>query len=480
MKNNNKSSLLQRGSILISAFFVFVLLSLPLFSQSRQNADSAYTRPLIDVLHDIENRFGIQIKYDKPLVEGKILKYADWRIKPWSAEESLNAILAPFDYKFVMDAGKYKIKEYEYPRTVPEEGKKFLNYLQTLYSSRTQWETRKAEILSCLPSALNLSPLPEKPNSPVILTPVRKYADYTVQNFAIETLPGVYVAGSIYKPLKIKGKCPVMLNPNGHFGDGRYRADQQLRCAMQARMGMISASWDLFAWGESLLQFDGSMHRMSAANTIQTLNAIRILDYLLSLKEADSSRVGITGGSGGGSMTMMLAAIDPRITLSIPVVMLSSYFSGGCPCESGMPAHLCGGRTNNAEIASMFAPRPQLILSDGKDWTADVPHLEFPFMQKIYHWYDADNCLENNHFADEGHDYGPSKRQASYRFIAKHFKSDTSKLLSPDGNFDESKIVIEPQKNLLVFGEKGEKLPANAIKGKEALLKVLGELEIRN
>ncbi|MDR1631973.1 MAG: acetylxylan esterase [Dysgonamonadaceae bacterium] len=365
-----------------------------------------------------------------------------------------------------------------YTHPLQAEGEKFLNYLETLYTNREQWENRKSEILSCLPEALRLNPLPPKPNSQAILTPKRKYGDYTVENFAIETLPGVYVAGSIYKPAKIKGKCPVILNPNGHFNDGRYRADQQIRCAMQARMGMIAASWDLFAWGESLLQFDGSLHRLNAANTIQILNAFRILDYLLSLKEADPARVGITGGSGGGSLTMMMAAIDPRISLSIPAVMLSSYFSGGCPCEIGMQAHLCGHHTNNVEIASMLAPKPQLIISDGKDWTSEVPESEYPFMRRIYEFYGAAGNLENNHFPEEGHDYGVSKRQASYRFIAKHFGLDTTELSDENGDYDESKVHIEPYHLMYVFGDKGERLPQNAIKGKEELIKILHYVEI--
>ncbi|NDW09694.1 acetylxylan esterase [Dysgonomonas sp. 520] len=448
------------------------------YAQNTQTADSAYVRPLIDVLMKIEQQFGIKIKYDKKLIDGKMLKYADWRIKPWSAEESLNAVLAPFDYKFVMDNGKYKIKEFEYARTNEQEGKKFLDYLETLYSDKTSWEKRKAEIKECLPKALKLSPLPAKPDSKIILTPKRKYDGYTVENFAIETLPGIYVAGSIYKPAKIKGKCPVMLNPNGHFGQGRYREDQQKRCAMQARMGIVSASWDIFAWGESLLQFDGTLHRLSAANTIQSLNTLRILDYLLSLKEADATRVGITGGSGGGSMTMMISAIDDRITLSIPVVMLSSYFVGGCPCESGMTAHLCGNRTNNTEITAMFAPKPQLVLSDGKDWTSAVPKLEFPFLKRTYGFYNAQDQIENVHFPTEGHDYNFSKRKAMYKFVAKHFDLNTSNLLDKNGEFDESKVTVEEEYQMYAFGKNGENLPANAIKGKEALLKVLKDVGI--
>lgn len=59
-----------------------------------------------------------------------------------------------------------------------------------------------------------------------ILSKVRKYDGYTVQNFALETLPGLYVCGSVYAP-KSKGKHALIICPNGHFGGGRYREDQQ-------------------------------------------------------------------------------------------------------------------------------------------------------------------------------------------------------------------------------------------------------------
>ncbi len=444
-----------------------------------QTADDSYARPLKEVLSDIEQQFNIKIKYDEKMIDGKILNYADWRIKPWSAEESLYAILDPFDYTFVMDNGKYKIKSFEYARTNVAQGEKFLKYLESQYNDKSSWEKRKAELVPCFKEALRLSPLPEKPNSKVILTAKRKYDGYTVENFAIETLPGIYVCGSIYKPAKIKDKCPIMLNPNGHFGLGRYREDQQKRCAMQARMGIISASWDLFAWGESLLQFDGTLHRLSAAHSIQTLNAIRILDYLLILKESDSSRVGITGGSGGGSMTMMMSAIDDRINLSIPVVMLASHFNGGCPCESGMPTHLCGNRTNNAEVAAIFAPKHQLIISDGKDWSSSVPALEYPFIKRIYGFYGATDNVKNVHLPEEGHDYGFSKRTAAYYFIAEKFGLNTEALKNKDGQYNESSITIEAEWQMYAFGKNGENLPANAIKGKEALINVLRQVGIQ-
>jgi dienelactone hydrolase len=317
--------------------------------------------------------------------------------------------------------------------------------------------------------------MPKSPNSAPIFANSRltlaydKQDGYAVENFALEVLPGVYAAGSIYKPRKSDGLSPIVLNPNGHFGDGRYRADQQLRCATQARMGAIAVSYDLFAWGESQLQFESSDHRSAMAHTMQTLNTIRILDYLFTLKNADTTRVAITGGSGGGSQTMLIAAIDERIKVSIPAVMLAAHFDGGCPCESGKPIHLCGSGTNNAEIAAMFAPRPQLVISDGKDWTSEVPTVEFPFLQRTYEFYGKKELVENEHFPDEGHDYGFSKRAASYIFLAKHLGLNLSAVTDENGKIDESTCIVERSSEMFVFGKDGEKLPQNAIKGMDKL-----------
>lgn len=473
--------LLKNKKIMKKKYNIFILLFfcvLQIIAQNKQTADSSYVKPLKDVLVGIEKQFGISIKYEDKMIQGKNLKYADWRINPWSVVESLNNVLAPFDYTFVDDNGRYKIKNFEYPRRKADFGKRFLDYLETLYDNKDDWNLRKSKLKTCLIEALRFSELTKSPDSEIILTNKRSYKDYTVENFALETLPGIYVFGSIYRPNKLKKKHPIMLNPNGHFGNGRYRPDQQYRCATQARLGMIAVSWDLFAWGESLLQFESTMHRMSAAQSIQTLNTIRILDYLLSLKYTDSSRIGITGGSGGGSMAMMISAIDDRITLSVPVVMLSSHFSGGCPCESGMPTHLCGNRTNNAELAAMFAPKPQLLVSDGNDWSYTVPELEFPFIQRTYAFYGAESSVEYAHFPQEGHDYGFSKRNVMYRFVAKHFNLDINQILDKDGTIDESQVVIEDESKMLVFGKDKSKMPKNMIKGRNAFIELMKEVGI--
>lgn len=443
-----------------------------LSSFAQNNSDNKYAMPLKDVLIDIQNRYGISIKYKDSEVQGKTINYAQWRYRP-CVEETLQNVLAPFDMKAKPDGPKkYKLSDYEYYRLPVQEGWAELDRIAAQYHNLPEWEARKKLLKPCILEALQLSKLPAYPLSKPIITPKRKYNGYTAENIAIEILKGVWINGSLYKPAKYKGKIPVILNPDGHWEKQRYRPDCQYRCAALAKMGAMAFSYDLFAWGESMLQFRYEDHRRSLSQTIQALGAIRILDYLLSLTDADSKRVAITGGSGGGSHTVLMAAIDERIKVSAPVVAVSSYFYGGCPCESGMPIHLCGGGTNNLELAAMAAPNPQLIISDGSDWTDKMPEHDLPYLQKIYDWYTKKDNIQNVHLPVDKHDFGTTKRVPLYHFMAKYLKLNISAITDEKGNIDESGITIEPENKMYVFGEHGENLPAHAVKGFETLEKI--------
>ncbi|HTI07649.1 MAG TPA: sodium/solute symporter [Puia sp.] len=409
--------------------------------------------------------------FPRPVLDENLL-YSGWRAARKRERKELK--VAPLILLLIAGLGiggqaQTAAKQGEWWRRSYKEGAARLDQLASLYHNKTEWEQRTAAIRPCLYEALKLSPLPAQPTTTPITTPWRKMDGYEVSNVAIELLPGLYVNGSLYRPLNIKGRIPVILNPDGHFEKQRYRPDCQIRCAALARMGAMAFSYDLFAWGESLLQFNKEDHRKDLAMTIQLLGGIRILDYLLSLKEADKERVGITGGSGGGTQTVLLTAMDPRIKVSVPVVMVSAYFDGGCPCEHGMPVHDCAGGTDNVELAAMAAPRPQLLISDGNDWTAHMPEHDFPYLKKIYGYYGAEDKVENVHLKDEGHDYGLSKRKAMYPFMAKNLGLDLSAVLDKDGNIDESKCTVEPETALYVFGDHGERLPADAIRGFDQL-----------
>lgn len=420
--------------------------------------ENQFARPLSDVLKEISVRFDVRLKYDIDTV-GKVLPYADFRIRPYSVEETLGNVLAPFDYKFVKQSGNlYKLKAYEYPRRTDADGEKLLAYLSGKYNDKQSWEQRKECLRKEVREKLGLDALLSKKvaGANPILSKVRKFNGYTVQNFALETLPGLYVCGSIYTPAS-KGKHALIICPNGHFGDGRYRKDQQQRMGTLARMGAVCVDYDLFGWGESELQVGAAAHRSSAAHVIQAMNGLAILDYMFTRKDIDTTRIGVNGGSGGGTQTVLLTVLDDRFTAAAPTVSLASHFDGGCPCESGMPIQLACGGTCNAELAAMFAPRPQLIVSDGGDWTASVPALEFPYLQRVYGFYDAKDKVTNVHLPKEKHDFGPNKRNAVYEFFISAFGLDKKM-------WDEDKVTIEPQSALLSFGEKGALMPATAIR----------------
>lgn len=438
-----------------SIIFGAMLAALPALAQN--TFENQFRRPLGDVLTEIGERFQVKLKYDIDTT-GLVLPYADSRIRPYSVEESLTNVLAPFDFKFVKQNDKtYKLKRYEYPRRTEADGRKLIAWLNSLYSDKGSWELRRDSVKRQVREYLTIDDaLAQRVDAKPVFSKIRKFDGYTVQNFYLETLPGLYVCGSIYAPTT-KGKHPLIICPNGHFGNGRYNEAQQQRLATLARMGAICVDYDLYGWGESVLQVGSEGHQTSKAQVVQALNGISILDFMIERKDVDTERVGVNGGSGGGSQSVLLSVIDPRYTAACPVVSLSSYFDGGCPCESGMAIMRAGDGTCNAELAAAFAPRPLCLVSDGKDWTNITPENEYPYIKRIYGFYDAADKVTNVHLPNEGHDFGPNKRQAVYDFFIETFGLDRSKL-------DESKVTIESHDALKSFGPNGENMPANAIR----------------
>lgn len=411
-----------------------------------QTFENKFTRPLSDVLNDVSARFGIRLKYNVDTT-GLKLAYADFRVRPYSLEETLNNILSPFDFKAVKQNDKlYKIKPYEYPRRQPEDGQKMISWLTSLYSNKTEWEARRDTLRKEVRERLGIDKLlplcsKEKPE----YSKIRKFDGYTVQNFRLKTANGHTVCGSIYAPTS-KGKHPLIICPNGHFSNGRYGKVQQLRLGTLARMGAICVDYDLWGWGESADEVGSKAHQTPEAHVMQALNGIRILDWMIQRKDVDTKRIGVNGGSGGGTQTVLLTVLDDRFTAANPVVSVSSWFDGGCPCESGMPIQLAGGGTCNAELAAMFAPKPMMLVSDGGDWTSTTPELEYPYLQRIYGFYGATDKVSNIHLPKERHDFGDNKRNAVYKFFIDTFNLDASKL-------DESKVTIEDE-NALRFTPK--------------------------
>jgi dienelactone hydrolase len=465
--------------IRISTLSVFALTYL--FSAA-QPVSEVYRKSLEEVLNNVEKTYNVKIRYSDTQVKDQFVSYATWRFTS-DVKQTLDNILKPLDINY-RDLGNnvYQLTEYEYYRRPEEEGKKHLDELLSLYSSAKTFDSRKAELRDCITRVLGISLSGVRTPLNPLFRSRKQMKGYTVENVAFESIPGFYVTGTLYRPSGGKGPFPVILCPHGHFynetdrsianDSGRYTADMQYRCASLARMGAIVMNYDMYSWGESALQTGGfAFHETSFSPSIQTWNSIRALDFVLSLPDADKSRVGVTGASGGGTQTILLSALDDRVTASAPVVMVSSSFYGGCPCESGLPIHDCGTyKTNNAEIAAMMAPRPQLIVSEICDWTSSVPGTDYPYLKKVYAFYGKESDIENVHLADPHHDYGLTKRRPMYHFFSKTLGLDMRPITDSKGNIDESAVTIQDHLEMLVFGA-DHKLPANALRSHAEIMK---------
>ena len=369
----------------------------------------------------------------------------------------------------------------------PEQGKAVLDTALTRFPDRASWEAYGTHVRQRIQEGAGLAPWPKRTPLNAVVRDRRTYDGYTVENVCFESVPGYLVTGSLYRPTDAKPPYAAMLSTHGHGrpimnpedydNHARFSPGMQARCATLARMGAVVLSIDMFAYGDSIQLFGQAAHKQPLAFKIQLWNAMRAVDFLLEQDGVDPNRVGVSGESGGGTQSFMLTAFDPRIAVSVPVVMVSSYFFGGCACESGLPTHRSADHfVSNAMIAALAAPRPMLVVSDGKDWTQHVPEIEFPFLKKIYGYYGAEQKVANVHLATEGHDYGPSKREAMYRFVAKPLGLNLAAVLTPDGKIDESRATIEKASVLHVFTADFP-IPPNALHDAAAIERVFISLQ---
>lgn len=353
--------------------------------------------------------------------------------------------------------------------TEDEANLKMKEFAKT-WNDKASWENRANVIKQGIIEGMKFNQMPDiKGNFNEKITNTRIFDGYIVENIILESFPGFYVTGNIYRPIETKGKNAAILSPHGHAQDKRLKEDVQYRSAVLARLGAIVFAYDMVGHGDSH-QVDS--HRMPIAMLLQTWNSKRVLDYLLTRPDVDPERIGITGGSGGATQTFLLTAIDDRVKVSVPCVQVSAHFFGGCVCESGMPIHKNKNhQTNNVEIAALCAPRPMLLISNGNDWTRNTPRIEYPYIQKVYELYDAEHKIDNVHLPAEKHDYGYSKRVAMYNFFIRHLNLNTNSV-SWKPTIIEDFVTILPPHQLMVFSDENP-LPDNALKGDEAIIKYL-------
>jgi len=356
----------------------------------------------------------------------------------------------------------------DHPHQSEEAARRQLAAFAKTFQTREQWQARTKRNREGILRGANLWPLPAGCPLNPIMRGKQERKGYTVENVAIESLPGFYVTGNLYRPARQKKSFAGILCPHGHSKAGRLAPYTQTRCAVLARMGAVVFAWDMVGWNES----SQVKHTDPNVLTLQHYNSMRALDFLLSLDGVDADRIGCTGESGGGTQTFLLTALDDRIKVAAPVVMVSAHFFGGCQCESGMPIHKSDRHeTNNCDIAAMAAPRPLLVVSCGKDWTKNLPGVEFPYIWNVYRLFGKQTLVENAHLPHEGHGYEYPKRLPMYSFLARHLKLDLAAVALPGGGVDETDVIVKDTKSLHVWTDEAPR-PKNAPTGTEAVAKV--------
>ncbi len=347
------------------------------------------------------------------------------------------------------------------------------------YTNAAQWGRNVNAARTQILVSAGLWPLPERTPLNAKITGRIERGTYSVEKVQFESFPGLFVSGNLYRPLGRKGPFPAVLNPHGHSEFGRLTDTTNFstaaRCIQLARMGMVAFSWDMLGYQDtaqfSPRDLDGKLLRPKFYDNhvalfrdptnqlwnlnvlgIQLWNAMRATDFVASLPDVNPKNIGCTGESGGGTQTFLLAAVDDRIRVSAPVVMVSHTMQGGCWCENAPGLRI---QHFNVDFAAAAAARPQLLVGATGDWTKATLEVEGPAIAGIY-----DLLKRPTNFAavrlDHGHNYNRDSREAVYSWLARWMQGKPA-----DTRIREGDYTKEPDADLQVFPD--GRYPPNAL-----------------
>jgi cephalosporin-C deacetylase-like acetyl esterase len=252
--------------------------------------------------------------------------------------------------------------------------------------SKHQVETRGKTVRAQLWPLLGGRP-DETPLNPRITGTLQRNA-YQIENLIFESMPQIYVTANLYVPTTGKPPFPAILAPIGHTANGKAAMRYQYTYQNLARKGYVVLTWDPFGQGERIQYLQpGTNHtRFHAISMEHTMagrpmvlfgdtfalylawDGIRGLDYLLTRPEVDSKRIGCTGQSGGGTMTMFLGALEPRIHAAVAIegafANVAGPFYDPPGSISDAETDIVGSlplRMDRGDLLAAFAPKPLLV-----------------------------------------------------------------------------------------------------------------------
>jgi hypothetical protein len=259
---------------------------------------------------------------------------------------------------------------------------------------------------------------------------------YRIRKVRYEALPGLWIPALLYEPENLSGRAPVHLAVNGHDAKGKAADYKQIRCINLAKRGVLSLNAEWLNMGQ--LRAPGFKHY--AMNQLDLCGASglapfylamsRALDLLLAHEHADPERVAVSGLSGGGWQTIVISALDPRVTLANPVAGYSSYrtrarFTSDLGDSEQTPNDLATV-TDYAHLTAMLAGRALLLTYNAKDqccFRAD--HALRPLQdaaEPVFDLHGQAHRLRTHVNHDPGtHNFDRENREQLYRMVGDIF-----------------------------------------------------------
>ena len=338
-------------------------------------------------------------------------------------------------------------------------------------TSREDFERRREsgrrELLRCL----GLDPLPPRTPLKARVTGVLKRRGYRIEKVLFESRPNFPVTAHLYVPDGAAGKkLPVIVNPHGHWGYKKQEPTVQSRLIGQALHGYLALVIDSpgFSFeGDRRIErrFAGTHDDLRLilgsqnATSVYVWDLVRALDYLATRPEADMTRIGLTGASGGGLATMWAFAAEPRFTCAASVVYASSLEvnpDNGCLCNH-VPGSLELG--DRSDVFGLRAPAPVLIIGAEEDpeFPAKGMLLTGEKLRRLWGLFGKSDDAWVRMFPG-GHDYSRPMRETSLGFFDKYLKGAGDGAPVPEPSFEteppeapELYVMSEPPANALTM-----------------------------